>query len=85
MNYRLMDYSLLLVVEYNPNYIKECREKFKEITDDAKDYDLKKIVKTETLKDKEAEIDKFLGYLSGHSEEKLQEMRSKQDPNLKIF
>ena len=42
MNYRLMDYSLLLVVEYNPNYIRENPDKFKELTRENPDYDLKK-------------------------------------------
>ena len=36
-NYRLMDYSLLLVVEYNPNYIAENPDKFKELGPEQKD------------------------------------------------
>lgn len=38
-----MDYSLLLVVEYNPNYIAKYPGKFKELGPEQKDQDLKKI------------------------------------------
>lgn len=71
-NYRLMDYSLLLVVEYNPNYIAENLDKFKELGPEQKDQDLKKIQKNKLSKNvSDDQIDNFLASMSGLAEDEI--------------
>lgn len=75
-NYRLMDYSLLLVVEYNPNYIAENLDKFKELGPEQKDQDLKKIQKNKLSKNvSDDQIDNFLAGMSGLAEDEIEEIR----------
>ena len=75
-----MDYSLLLVVqkvvEYNPNYIAENLDKFKELGPEQKDQDLKKIQKNKLSKNvSDDQIDNFL-----EREKKLKdELKAKQE------
>lgn len=72
-NYRLMDYSLLLVVEYNPNYIAENPDKFKELGPEQKDQDLKKVQKNKLSKTvTDDQIDNFLAQMSGLKEDEIE-------------
>ena len=68
-----MDYSLLLVVEYNPNYITENPDKFKELGPEQKDQDLKKIQKNKLSKTvTDDQIDNFLAQMSGLEEGEIE-------------
>lgn len=84
-NYRLMDYSLLLVVEYNPNYITENPDKFKELGPEQKDQDLKKIQKNKLSKNvSDDQIDNFLACMSGLAEGEIEEIRQNKSDFDKI-